>query len=739
MKSKTLVVSVLFCFYVLLVSGVFQNCNVDHDPRVEENAFVGSEPCQSCHTEEFNEWQESHHFNAMSVATKETVKGNFNNTVFTSNGVESRFFIDDNKFYVNTEGPNGEYLDFEIKYTFGITPLQQYLVEFEKGRLQCLLIAWDTEKNEWFDLMPDEKLNTDDWLHWTKGSMTWNTMCADCHSTNLKKNLNPDSLSYATSWNEINVSCESCHGPGSHHVNYVQNGLHTSGREVIGPFLHQTYETSKKDQVEACARCHSRRGPITNEFSHSEDFMDHYIPSLPEAPLYNVDGQIEEEVYVYGSFLQSKMYHRSVSCTDCHNPHSNSLKFIGNDLCGQCHQKDKYDVFDHHFHAADTEGSQCVSCHMPGKTYMGNDFRRDHSFRVPRPDLSEKHGVPNACNGCHTDKDFSWAKDVIIEHYGPNHAKHYSDAFAAFQLGDRSALKDLTEIVSDTSYSHFIQATALDLSSRVDENSLPRLLNALKSEYDIMRYTAVNAFANYSKDDRLRYLSNMLKDSCRAVRTQAAYLLADISENLFKGSLEEAYKVAMEELKLKMDVQADFPEGQLYRAQYHLNRKERELAKKAYLKSYEIDPYNPASQIGLANLYYRQSNMKEAEKAFLKAIEINDASFDAHYSLGLLYAEIEDLNKAEKHLGKGARLSNEPRHYYNWGLTLQNLKRNKEAEQVYLSALEIDPESEANLYALSILYLQQGNKTNARKQLQKLLKSFPNNQEYLRLYGLSSN
>ncbi|NNE26083.1 MAG: tetratricopeptide repeat protein, partial [Saprospiraceae bacterium] len=515
---------------------------------------------------------------------------------------------------------------------------------------------------------------------------------------------------------------------------------HQTNKKVAGAFLFQNTHSSAAEQVDACGRCHARRGPLTNEFKHEEDMMDHYIPILPEYPLYHVDGQINEEVYVYGSFLQSKMYHRSVSCMDCHDPHTNMLKFEGNDLCAQCHQKDKYDNLTHHFHPKDSEGAQCVNCHMPGKTYMGNDFRRDHSFRVPRPDLSEAYNVPNACNDCHADKDFKWASDAIVEHYGPQRSRHFSEAFAAFQTGNINAYPQIIGLISDTSNSHFVRATALDLSNTIqDEYTLSRLVSALKSEHDIMRYTALNAFANYAQEDRLKYLSPMLKDSSRAVRTQAVYLMADLSADLFKGSLQEYYAKAMDELQAKMDVQADFPQGQNYIAQFHFNRKEYRRAEQAYLKAYNLDPYDPSSQIGLANLYYRQSNIKAAEKAFLKAIEIYDASVEAHYSLGLLYAETKDLENAARYFGNAARKSQQPRHYYNWGLTLQNLGKIDEAEKVYLEALELHPQSEEVQYALSILYLNEGKNTEAKRYLENLLRLFPNNKEYRRLIIMANS
>ena len=506
--------------------------------------YLGDQTCKSCHETEFQAWKNSHHDLAMQEATDETVLGNFNETVFTSQGVTSTFFKKEGKFYVNTEGPDGALQDFEIKYTFGVEPLQQYLIAFPKGRYQCLLIAWDTQKKQWFDLMPGERLKTDDWLHWTKGSMTWNTMCADCHSTYLEKNYDEENDAYDTKWAIIDVSCEACHGPGAKHLEYVNSPTFKDGQKISGSFLQLTPNLSNKAQVEECGRCHARRGPLTNVFDHTGDLMDHYQIETLRPGLYHPDGQILEEVYVYGSFTQSKMYHNNVYCTSCHDPHSLQLKFDGNALCTQCHEPQKYDVETHHFHKTDTDGAACINCHMPGKLYMVNDFRRDHSFRIPRPDLSIYYDTPNACNQCHDDQNARWAADAIEKWYGNERRTHFSPALAAAQSGDLTAIPFLLEMVGDTSYPAIVQATAVQLFSQINaQETNQKIYESLKNANPLIRYSAMGAFENSPVEDRLRYISPLLTDSVRAIRTNAAYLLADIDENLFQGDLKSAFGI----------------------------------------------------------------------------------------------------------------------------------------------------------------------------------------------------
>ncbi|MCB9028378.1 MAG: hypothetical protein H6545_04575 [Bacteroidales bacterium] len=192
------------------------------ETRAQGPSFTGAATCIECHKREYDLWKGSHHDLAMATATDSTVLGDFNNFEFMHRGEVHRFFRRGEKYFVSTEGATGTFEDFEVTHTFGYTPLQQYLVPFEGGRLQCLPIAWDTERKRWFHLgdtiYTDEEVRPGNWLHWTRQAQNWNGMCADCHSTNLKKNYDPVTKTYNTTWSEIDVSCEACHGPASEHL-----------------------------------------------------------------------------------------------------------------------------------------------------------------------------------------------------------------------------------------------------------------------------------------------------------------------------------------------------------------------------------------------------------------------------------------------------------------------------------------------------------------------------------------
>ena len=380
-------------------------------------------------------------------ASESSVRGDFNNVSFGSRGETSRFFQRDGRFFVNTADAEGKLRDFEIKYTFGVAPLQQYLIEFPGGRLQALPIAWDARRKRWFHLYPDARHAGDDPLHWTGRYQNWNLMCAECHSTNLRKGYDAKSDTYATRWDLLNVSCQSCHGPGEAHVAWA-NARRDGQPAPAGSGSHYGLLVNYRDgdarhEVDSCGACHSRRQRLADRDLPGAPFLDNFRPALLRAGLYHADGQQLDEVYAYGSMLQSRMYQRGVRCTDCHDAHSLKLKAEGNSVCVQCHSQagnprfptltlKDYDSPQHHFHKAGTDGAQCVNCHMPVKNYMVVHARPDHSFRVPRPDLSEKLDTPNACNQCHADKPAKWAAAAVDRWYGPKRERGaaFAEAFA---------------------------------------------------------------------------------------------------------------------------------------------------------------------------------------------------------------------------------------------------------------------------------------------------------------------
>lgn len=718
----------LFALLILIVA-----CKKDSyspkntvEKQIEHPKFIGKEACIDCHQTKYNNWKSSHHDQAMKIADSTTILADFNNTTFNHKGVKSTFYKKNGDFYVNTTDKNGEYQDYKIVYTFGVTPLQQYIVKFPDGAYQCLITAWDSEKSKWFHLQPNLELAHDEWINWTGGAMRWNTACADCHSTNLEKNYDSKANIFHTTFSEINVSCEACHGPASEHVAFYKN----PNKNLIAPKLYMGKNEDSKDLVQKCARCHSRRGQLTKKFDYTGHFLDHYNPSLLIDPIYELDGQIKDEDYVYGSFVQSKMYHNGVKCTDCHDAHSLKLKQTGNNLCLTCHEP-KYNSQAHHYHKPNTEGAQCINCHMTGKLYMGNDFRRDHSFRIPRPDQSVKYGTPNACNGCHTNKSAEWASNFINSKYGDKRPDHFSNYLLAGYNGNQDALHLL---LSQNKYPELARATALYqyTNNQLSPNEVIDLRRFLKDSSILVRNETVRSFEKINDQSRYGDIEPLLRDSIRLVRISAVKYFntigADMNDN-------PAFKKAEKEYLEEMDMSADFASGQHQIAVYHETKGHTDLAIKAYRKAIEMDNLYNLSRMNLALLLYKQGDIDQAKNLYLKVTALEPDYGNSYYMLGLLYNETGDTQKALKYLAEAC--DKKPiniRAFYNYALKLQAEGMNQKSVEIINKALNLFPDNESLLYVKLIGEINLKQNISAYNTCSKLIQLAPNNANYQQIF-----
>ncbi len=743
-KAKLIVCVLIFMGAVGVVT--FQGCNNKNENEkaktkvelasnlgISASDFLGGENCKSCHQNQFEEWEGSHHDKAMDAANATTVLGDFDGAIFKGDNTTSKFFKKGKDFYVNTQGANGLFDDFKVVYVFGVAPLQQYLVALSNGKLQALSTAWDNQKKTWYDLYPTLDVQHTEWLHWSRGGLNWNSMCADCHSTYVEKNFDPETGAYATHFTSINVSCEACHGPGKAHVEWVQNEAYDADESKN--ILQLTSSLSSEQQVDQCARCHSRRSQITNAFDFEGEFMDHYVPSILRPELYHADGQIKDEVYVFGSFVQSKMYHNDVQCTDCHNPHTLELKIEGNGLCLQCHEKKEFDTKEHHFHGIESEGALCVNCHMPGKNYMGIDFRRDHSFRVPRPDQSVQFGTPNACTQCHDGKTDAWAAKAIEDHFGPNRKPHFSDVLTEASVNSETAVLPLLGLLKDATTPSIVKATAIAYLRGLPYPGVQEaMLQSLADKAPIVRHTAVLTLENSDPATIQAYALPLLKDKVRSVRYAAARVTALLPLQNIPQAYQEVFKNTQQEYRNSLDIQADFPAGSFMIGQFYEKINQPKNAEKAYIKTLQLDNYFNNARVNLARLYNLEKRNQEAIDLYHIILKQEPEYAQGYYSLGLLYAEENDLEKAKTNLEQAITLNplNE-RAYYNLGLLFHNNGDTTYAESVYKQGLAKLPNSIPINHIMAILKVQNGSFDQAIPFVQFLLSVDPQNQDYLGL------
>ncbi|WP_038149627.1 tetratricopeptide repeat protein [Vibrio litoralis] len=718
------------------------------------NTEHASESCASCHQKQVEDWKQSDHFHAMEQATPEISLGQFDGRSIQYLGKPATFTQDDdNKLWVDFVDEQGKQHHLNIIYTFGYKPLQQYLFDAGKGKWQFIPFAWDSRSQQeggqrWFVLHPDETPN--DTFHWTQKGQNWNQMCADCHVTDYKKNYDAETKTYKPEFSAVNVSCNACHGDDAKHIKWANGDKKIANKgydvniKMRTPMFHKN-ENGKmvsvqplvdSQQVDTCASCHARRAQLQDRTS-PQDIVNAFTPSLLSSDLYYPDGQISDEVYVWGSFMQSKMHEKGVTCTNCHNPHSGKLKLLGNDTCTQCHTKTEYDTDSHHKHAKFKQGNQCVDCHMPATTYMQVDPRRDHSFKVPRPDLSISTGSPNACTQCHQDKDDKWAQQSLKTWY-PNSqyqgSAHYGNVFHQADTGMLTSSTELSKIAQDANYSDIVRASALSrMSALPDANAMVAIARAVKSDESLKKLGAIEAAENFPIAQRWSLLSPLLSDDALSIRTEAARVLAPVVPDLAQSaklSAQERDKLneVLDEYRQVQAYQSDrgFSYAALGSLAINLNRLDE--AQNHFNQAIKVEPNFVPAYVNLADVYRRQNNEAAAQKVLLKGVEIAPDNASLYYSLAMSYVRSQDKAKALIELEQATlKAPDNVRYHYTYSLLLKDQGQLKKAVAALERAYQLSPTSPDLTYALAQEYAELGEYFSALQYAQKLKKLVPNN------------
>lgn len=734
-----------------------------------EATFVGSETCIGCHQGEGKLWHGSQHQGAMAHATDKSVLGDFADATFDYYGVTSRFFRKDGKFFVETDGPDGKLAVFEAKYTFGVDPLQQYLIEFADGRLQSLSIAWDSRSKEkggqrWFHLYPNEEIRHDDVLHWTKLNQNWNFMCSECHSTGVKKNYDAASDRFATSFAEISVGCEACHGQGSRHVGWARDkkswwpfgkiddpamGLaerFTERRDATWSLNAATGNASRSSaprtlraEVETCGLCHARRGQFSETWIPGRSLSDTHRVSPLGRGLYHADGQMrdEEEVYNYGSFKQNKMFAAGVTCGDCHDPHSAKLRLAGDNTCLQCHAQDKYTAVAHHHHETLTAPLSCVSCHMPARTYMVIDQRHDHSFRIPRPDLSTSLGTPNACNDCHRDKSAEWAASAIDRWHGPNRKgfQNYAVAFHSAWNDQLDAAKLLAVVAADPNTPPIARASALgELASRVTAATPSLARNGLADLDPMVRIGALDMLESLPLEQRWSLAAPLLSDPIRGVRIRAVSLLGNVPSTRLSANDRERFDRAAEEFVSAQKLNADRPEARSTLGAFYAQRGRIGEAEAEYNAALRLSPQYAVASINLADLYRQTGREADSERVLRKAIGLAPSDGGLHHALGLAMVRLKRLDEALPELRRATELDrNNARYAYVYGVALHSAGRKAEAINYLKESLTGHPGNRDLLFAVISFSRDAGDTATALEFAERISRIAPDDQAAQRL------
>jgi predicted CXXCH cytochrome family protein len=730
-------------------------------------AFVGSQSCAECHQAEAALWKGSQHKHAMQHATAASVLGNFDDANFDYFGIHSRFFRKDDKFLVETDGPDGKLATFEVKYTFGIDPLQQYLIEFPDGRIQALSIAWDSRPKDqggqrWFHLYPNEEIKHDDVLHWTRLNQNWNFMCAECHSTGVQKNYDAAADRFHTTWAEISVGCEACHGKGSRHVDWAYSqrswwpfGKNNDPLMGLAVFLNErdgvTWQRDPRSgnpqrsiaaattrrEVETCGLCHARRGQFSEDWIPGQPLSDTHVVSTLARGLYHADGQMLDEVYNYGSFKQSKMFAAGVTCSDCHEPHAATLRVEGDGVCLQCHASDKYEVASHTHHADVTPKVTCASCHMPVSIYMVIDKRHDHSLRIPRPDLSVKLGTPNACNNCHTDKSVQWAADTVERWHGPNPKgfQTYAEAFHASWTGRPDATALLAAVAASPTTPAIARASALsELHSRVSPANIELARKGLADPDPMVRIGALDMLDGLPGDRIWPLVSPLLSDPSRGVRIRAVSVLAAVPAANQPAPDRPAFERAAAEFIAAQRLNADRPEARSTLGNFYARRTLSNDAENEYKAALRLSPQYAPAAINLSDLYRRLGKDSDGESVLRTAIMFSHADAGLHHALGLTLTRESRPDDALNEFRTATELEpDRSRYAYVYAVALHSSGHIDESMKVLKANLAGHPDDRDTLLALTTFSRDAGDIGAALDYAGQLSRLAPGDRDLARL------
>ena len=730
-------------------------------------ALVGSEACADCHQAEASLWKQSQHRRAMQHASATSVLGDFDNASFDYFSVRSRFFKRDDKFFVETDGADGKLATFEVKYTFGIYPLQQYLIEFPDGRVQALSIAWDTRPKDqggqrWFHLYPNEEIKHNDVLHWTKLNQNWNFMCAECHSTGVHKNYDAAKDNFHTTWAEISVGCEACHGKGSRHVDwaYAQRSWWPFGKnndplKGLAVFLnerdHVTWQADPQTghpqrsiapaairrEVETCGLCHARRAQFSEDWTPGLPLSDTHVVSPIARGLYHADGQMLDEVYNYGSFKQSRMFAAGVTCSDCHEPHAARLRVEGDGVCLQCHASEKYEVASHTHHSDVTPKVACASCHMPISTYMVIDKRHDHSLRIPRPDLSVKLGTPNACNNCHADKSPQWAADAIERWHGPVRKgfQNYAEAFQASWTDRADAAALLALVAASPTTPAFARASALgELHARVSSTNVELARKGLNDPDPMVRIGALDMLDGLPGDRIWSLVSPLLSDSSGGVRIKAVSVLASVPTANQPVSDRAAFERAATELVAAQRLNADRPEARAALGSFYARRGLTGDAENEYKAALRLSSQYAPAAINLADLYRQLGRDRDGEVLLRTAIASSRQDAGLHHALGLTLTREKRPNDALNEFRTAAELEpDRSRYAYVYAVALHSSGRADEAIRILKENLARHPNDSDTLLALVTFSRDAGDIAAALEYAEQLSRITPDDGNLTRL------
>jgi tetratricopeptide (TPR) repeat protein len=627
--------------------------------------------------------------------------------------------IEPGKGWVLERGPEGK-SKYPIQHALGGKNVYYFLTPMERGRLQTLPVAYDVHKKEWFDTAGSGLRHmADEPVGWKESVYTFNTACYRCHVSQLSLNYDLETDTYRTTWTEPGINCETCHGPGEEHIRVCKEAPKgTVPRDL--KITRGGRDFTVEQNNAACAPCHAQVTPLTTTFMPGERFFDHYDLAALEDPDFYPDGRDLGENYTYTLWLLSPCVKSGeLSCLDCHTSSGRyRQKDDPNTSCLPCHEERVQDVAAHSHHLAGSDGSQCISCHMP-MTEFARMRRSDHSMLPPTPAATITFNSPNACNLCHTDKDAAWADGHVRKWRTRDYQApilHRAGLIEAARKQDWSRLPEMLQYITSKDRDE-VYATSLVRLLRACDDPIkwPTILQAMEDPSPLVRGAAAESLGAMPTRKTGEALVKATGDEYRLVRVRAGgaltdypgLLLAPLVRDQDAANLDKATDEFVSFLLSRPDHwTSHYNVGNFYMGHGDLS-----MALTAYGTALSLEPRAVMAMVNASMAYARMGEDGKAEESLRKALEIEPQNAAANYNMGLLKAEQDQPAEAEKHLRTA--LDSDPQMHeaaYNLGVLLAS-SRIVEAMKLILKAYELHPNPK---YAYTLAFYMRENRDPER-------------------------
>jgi predicted CXXCH cytochrome family protein len=611
-----------------------------------QQGYAGANACARCHAGIHHDWLGSSHARMMQPATKQSVKGEFARGKVVLRGTTYLLEIRDNQYYITEPDLSGKPLEHKVEYTLGERRFQHYLTKLEDGRILVLPPTWDITRKQWtLDLAignPEE--GSGDPIQ------VWNKNCYSCHVSQGQKNFDLEKLRYQTTWQDLGINCESCHGAGGEHVARATGvkAMDATTRAQVKEAIVNPARLNAASSTAICAQCHSLRDIYADTFKAGANYYEYFLPvmeyRLPASAdsAYWPDGRPRQLANEAFGLWQSQCFLKGgATCATCHmRPHASDvagdarLRPGNNALCASCHAKIAASVPAHTHHAEKSSGSLCIECHMPATVVSLNTRMRDHSMSVPTPENTIRHDIPNACNVCHRNKDAEWALRRMNEWYGEKAGQKLvtrADAFTRARQADAAAVPELLSLLADASGGPLIRANAAGYlgSFANDPSAYQELLHAFSDPEPLVRATAATTIrpSAAQREELATRLVTLLKDPIRTVRISAAIAMVAMGVRPFPGEEGERYERAKAEYHARAELDSDDAQQQLAAGRFSFLSGDFAEAVKAFRATLTLDPTTPA-QYYLGRSLAEESDFTSARQV-LNAIPRDDRQYDA--------------------------------------------------------------------------------------------------------------